>query len=432
MSGPKVIDIAATRHLERLRIEALCARIDSRLARYQRLAGAAGNGAQVDADWTRKTLSRATTERPVIELMELTRAAARQLDFVREETDRRRERPTKPPAFDISALRAAEDRLAAATSDEAVHELLHKCQATADPAERLRIFQEARQLAAVDSTDPAQALADGWREADGETSYHEAGQPRWRTELDRIRAELPWLREASPGETARIDVLLAAVEAEPDSSRRELALTGARLEIAELLAAAREAERRDALLAEWLAAGADVEIDADAIRAMSREDFESFSARIADQIEFVLNQAAAAEGRREILNALARLGYELNTGMETAFVEDGRIVIRKPDDAEYGVELAGMGATNLMKTRVVRLAGEVAVSPDARLRDQHREETWCADRAAMQADLARRGIDTTVKAARPAGASPVPRLNVSEPAPERRQETARSDRSIRK
>ncbi len=109
------------------------------------------------------------------------------------------------------------------------------------------------------------------------------------------------------------------------------------------------------------------------------------------------------------MNVLRDLGYQLANGMESAFVEDGKIVIRKPDDDLFGIELSTFshGDPALVKAAVVRTRGAEAATPDARQADREREEAWCQDSEAMRKALQAQGIESVVKSARPAGQTAV-------------------------
>ena len=48
---------------------------------------------------------------------------------------------------------------------------------------------------------------------------------------------------------------------------------------------------------------------------------------------------AATARRRAVLGGLAKLGYEVRETMATAWANDGRLVLRKPNANDYGIEL---------------------------------------------------------------------------------------------
>lgn len=65
-------------------------------------------------------------------------------------------------------------------------------------------------------------------------------------------------------------------------------------------------------------------------------------------------KAMAGASRREaILKGLSELGYEVRENMATAWAEDGRIVVRKPNEKGYGVELGAVGDAERMQVQLV-------------------------------------------------------------------------------
>lgn len=118
-------------------------------------------------------------------------------------------------------------------------------------------------------------------------------------------------------------------------------------------------------------------------------------------------EAQAAQARREaVLQALAELGYEVGEALDTAWVENGRVVLRRPAQPGYGVELAGGANAERLQMRVVSF-GEGAGDPT---RDRDAETLWCGDVSVLQARLAAAGAALTIEKALPVGATPVKRL----------------------
>ena len=62
---------------------------------------------------------------------------------------------------------------------------------------------------------------------------------------------------------------------------------------------------------------------------------------------------APAARRRAILQGLSSLGYEVTEGMATAWVEQGRVVLRKAASPDYGVELGGGIQSDRLQVRAV-------------------------------------------------------------------------------
>ena len=55
--------------------------------------------------------------------------------------------------------------------------------------------------------------------------------------------------------------------------------------------------------------------------------------------------------RRAVLGGLAKLGYEVRESMSTAWAQEGRLVVRKPNTTDYGVELGGPSDVSRLQVR---------------------------------------------------------------------------------
>jgi hypothetical protein len=130
-----------------------------------------------------------------------------------------------------------------------------------------------------------------------------------------------------------------------------------------------------------------------------------------ERLEKALTQEAAEEQsqrrRSAVLDSLAELGYEVEEGLETGFVQRGKLVMRKADEDEYAVELVVNNDCSLVQTAVIRYAANLERSPYQHLRDREREETWCRDYAQWQQRLKDQGWNTAFKLKIPAGQQPV-------------------------
>lgn len=122
-------------------------------------------------------------------------------------------------------------------------------------------------------------------------------------------------------------------------------------------------------------------------------------------IDKATRDAASASRRRAVLLGLAGLGYEVREGMETAWAEDGRLVVAKPGATDYGVELAGPPDASRLQMRVV--GAELPASPRSRERDTEQETIWCGDVTELLDSVARAGTAITIERALPVGAQPL-------------------------
>lgn len=198
--------------------------------------------------------------------------------------------------------------------------------------------------------------------------------------------------------------LLHATRASDD--RQTLLLDSLELDLAKAIAASRN---QAALVREYRLSIAELA----SFEPHAAESFEALGAtdaRLADirsEIEHARARQAATARRSALLQNLASLGYEATEGLETAWVEDGRVVLRKPAQPGYGVEVSGDGAAGRVQMRVVAFDGETVA--DA-ARDRDAETLWCGDIAELESRLAKAGGGLEIERALPIGATPVKRV----------------------
>jgi hypothetical protein len=117
-------------------------------------------------------------------------------------------------------------------------------------------------------------------------------------------------------------------------------------------------------------------------------------------------QAIAAEGRRHaVLEGLAGLGYEVSEGMATAWVNGGRVVLRKAANPGYGVELSGGSKSDLLQVRAVAFGNSTETRDTSRDRDI--ETIWCGEFERLQSLIAKDGGHLAIEHARPVGQFPL-------------------------
>ncbi len=111
--------------------------------------------------------------------------------------------------------------------------------------------------------------------------------------------------------------------------------------------------------------------------------------------------------RKAVLESLAELGYETHEGMETALVQAGKLVLRRPDDSDYAVEVVTNRDLSMLQTEVIRFGDAEAATEQERLRDQEHEKKWCSAHDELRDKLAKRGLTSSVKLHIPPGTKPV-------------------------
>jgi hypothetical protein len=141
------------------------------------------------------------------------------------------------------------------------------------------------------------------------------------------------------------------------------------------------------------------------IDAREIEATEAMIARADSVLTTHIEGVASAARRQAVLSALAGLGYEIRDTMSTAWVNDGRLVLRKPQESDYGVELLGPATALRVQARVVG-SDRPEAGRNAR-RDEDMEVIWCSEFATLQELLAKAGAAIQVERAEPAGARPI-------------------------
>lgn len=120
--------------------------------------------------------------------------------------------------------------------------------------------------------------------------------------------------------------------------------------------------------------------------------------------------AARRYAQRVIGETLEELGYDVETGFATLFVEGGVAHVQKPEWGDYYVRLRVKPETGDLNLNVVRVSddGRAAVSNEQARRDQEMEESWCAAHRELLQRLEQRGIASQPTRALAPGELPVP------------------------
>ena len=103
--------------------------------------------------------------------------------------------------------------------------------------------------------------------------------------------------------------------------------------------------------------------------------------------------AARRYAQQVIGETLAELGYEVEPGFSTLFVEGGVAHIQKPEWGDYYVRLRVKPNVGDLNLNVVRVGENAhAVSREQAQRDREIEETWCAAHSELLERLEARGV----------------------------------------
>lgn len=161
-------------------------------------------------------------------------------------------------------------------------------------------------------------------------------------------------------------------------------------------------------------------------RASSVQELGEFLDLAKAALKVERDRHAAAARRAAVLKGLASLGYEVTEGLGTAWVEQGKLVLRKPTWPGYGVELVGNPQTDRLQIRAVAFTG---TSQDAdTARDKDAETLWCGDVSALRGLMAAAGGHLEIERALPIGATPLKRVADPLSADRDTEREGRSDR----
>jgi hypothetical protein len=427
MSGPKVVRIVT--HEEVVAVcRGLLASLDAALEEWVRVGqrNETLTGEAIGLARQRRDEIRALLEQD--RLTELQKAALDEVAFLRRDQQARLVRAAEAKA----ARRAAERRTASVA--RVVLARLEKA-GRALPAD-LRDQLEgvaagrtqdsgaiSRAFALLGANEGAQALSEHQRRLAGAlredldrktldqwiASQPEAKQDEDLARLEARVAELSVLL----GEAAAsaFETRLRALSEAPDS-RRGLLVDSLHADLSQAVANSRAYAALQGRLRGLAAELA--EADAADLKALARELLRQIESP-AETLEALEQRALAARDRfhadiaararrQAILSGLAALGYQVSEQMETAWAQEGRVVLRKISQPGYGVEIGGADAARF-QVRTVAFRG--ASAPSDPVQDADAETLWCGDLQKLQAELAARGGAVVVERALPVGAVPL-------------------------
>jgi hypothetical protein len=246
--------------------------------------------------------------------------------------------------------------------------------------------------------------------------------------LDRLLAEIEVI-----GDRGQMETFLQraqAIDTERESARKALLIDALTIDVAaycrqrvqteQHLATMREACRELRQLASEQARLVEQHLQA----AMTADDIAQAQALHAEALRLIAEETrarAAVARRAAVLKGLAELGYEVRETMATAWAHNGRIVVRKPAEAEFGIELSGAPAAERFQVRLVAFDQPGAIRDGSRDRDM--ETIWCNEFARLQALLEASGSALLIERALAAGATPV-KIVEREPARDQIQTSA--------
>lgn len=211
---------------------------------------------------------------------------------------------------------------------------------------------------------------------------------------------------------------LRSVSSQETSPNRDLLIDSLEVDLAQAVNEARERseieQRLKMLAAELSAVGSEeAEKYSRSIETQLHGRLESLQ-KLEQEAKEILKQAVtqiAAQSRREaVLKGLAELGYHVSEGMETAWVQNGSIVLKRTLESGYGVEISGKIDSGRVQMRTVAFRHPTR-SINA-TKDQAAETSFCSDVSKLQQELAEAGNQILIERAVAIGTAPVKTVSV--------------------
>lgn len=115
------------------------------------------------------------------------------------------------------------------------------------------------------------------------------------------------------------------------------------------------------------------------------------------------SQRIISEAKREaVKRALIKTGYKVNDSMKTAWVENGRLVVKKAKNSLYGVEFMNPKDMSRIQARVV--ADENRKNERSFELDKNQEEIWCDELDVIKEVLASEDLSIIIEKMQKPGA----------------------------
>lgn len=143
-------------------------------------------------------------------------------------------------------------------------------------------------------------------------------------------------------------------------------------------------------------------------KAIDSEDTSLFKALNEKGFELLKNEKKIIAGtarRTAILKGLSELGYEVKENMATAWAKNGRIIVKKPNEEGYGVELGAVEDAERMQVQLVSFDLSINASQDL-----NRETIWCSEFSHLKLALEKSGTALHIEKALPVGSKPLKRV----------------------
>lgn len=428
MSGPKVVRIVT--HEE---IVAICeghlARLNVAADEWVRVGRR--NGLLTDAEIS-ATLSRREALRSLLaqgRFMDLQKSVPAEISFLQADQEARlvgaaterakaRAARSRTAAAAASLLKALERRGVVVPADLRVA-LEDAASSRSDGAAAIsRAFTLLSGEKDTAVSDIQRRLADALKETDDRQSFTQwlatqagGGEDEGSARLYFRIAELAVI--LGEGATTEFEERLRRISSSETSSRRALLIDSLEVDLAQAVTRAKERatvqSRLRMLAAELSQFGSEsLAVIARSIEARVDDPFEALI-ELEEEATSALHrsreEAAAQAKRQAMLKGLAELGYQVSEGLETAWACDGKVVIKRASQPDYGVEIGGRVDSGRVQMRTV--AFRSASAPTEVARDRDAETIFCGDVTKLQTLFAEAGGEIVIERALPVGAAPL-------------------------
>jgi hypothetical protein len=440
MSGPKVIVIVTREEIEAIcrahmaQVDAAIARVTAALKKYDILTEDKIAGLEKQRTLLKQSLA-------ADRFMEIQKLAPALIDFCTAELTKIEEKAVKAAEFARNRGRQLADAargiielregqklpvgddlksIVRGASNASASEL-DRMQATLDAAVR-----EVTKAATTLSKD-AQRLAGRLASGQAPTSLQDwlVRNPirvdEKEQRLDKVLAELRII--AAPEVYDKFATRAASIMGEAARDRRALLTDSLIMEAAAASAHAKDVAklrlRLEALHSELATLPGETKAALNRIEAAAMAEPEELKIAIDNASAFIAGakrELAAKARRKAVLEGLATLGYEVREGMATAWAKDGKIVVRKAGETDYGVQLSAPG--DLSKLQVQLVGSDQPASPRDKTRDRDREISWCSDLDSLKSLFASAGGEISLAHAVAPGDHPVKTVPSAVLAPE--------------
>lgn len=424
MSGPKVVRVITREELVAAG-ESLLRRLDAALTQWERACSSVGvSPADQKASKDRRNALEQMLRAD--RFAEFGQAAVAEIDFLDADAGHRRERAAQARAQERARLHTGKElarvllrrtalgapergELQRAVAGELGLKDLDAVLARA----RQTLFQPAAPQLSADQQALAARLAGGEKTEDFEAwrGKQAVSSPRMEALMGHI-SELELLGQAGRASELQQEVL--AADAIPEDAVREMRFDSLVISLKrakEDAIALEKLRRKAAFLGTELAydrEGTEVQQTLQAAAHGGISDLQAAVTAGEQRLAELQATQVADARRRAVLDGLQQLGYQVHEELSTATSAGGRLVVRNPATAGYGVEIAAGAEMERLQVRAVAFDTNRDASGDIPA-----EQRWCDDFGALKGALKAQGSEVIVERAMGVGTVPLKLLSTS-------------------